>query len=606
MKTGYAMIEKEGKVTYYSGEIFELNELDELQETRKRMSYPLIFVNPFRTIRERGDGFEAKGDEPILVLKASVIGIRKSSLFWASKNKKCNVVGLEGEITPSVSDEEFAKQVQQIQDEEIAGGNASQVVLSRQFFGKINNMDQATLRDCYKRLLGMKGQYMTFLFSVNKEEYAFVGASPECHLRIQGQKVTMNPIAGTLKKIAFSNPKEALENFLQDPKEINELFQVLDEELKMMAKICPKGGKIVGPELRETSSVIHTEYELIGEKGDNNAIAILRETLHAPTLTGSPIKSASRIINHYEQISRGYYGGQYGVYYPNGDLDCAIYMRTAKLSMNGEFVVQAGAGIVEDSIPLKEAEETTAKANSFLNIFKNTTMDVKNKKSYLASVNPWWLSRMLRERNKYLSEFHLNKQAIRYKKAVELSITKRITIVNNEDDFAFVLAHMIKHMGYLAEVVDTFQFNPDEIICSAVILGPGPGNINDTNNPRMQKLLLITKRLINKGISVLGICLGHQAIAKAMGMKVIKHAEPMQGVQAKVNLFGKQEHLGFYNSFFVKSENLSLGFEASLDEKDRIIAMRSEKIIGLQFHPESIMTQNGFEILKESLKSFSL
>lgn len=599
MRKVYALVERNNKVVYFEGKLYELVQLDEFQNLRDSSKYPLVFVNPFRTIQERGFGFRARGDEPILVLEAFTTKTfgREEFLEELRKRTEGNIIELKGEITPSVSDEDFARQVQQIKDEEIAGGNASQIVLSRKFHGQIKNMSPIIYLVLYKRLLELRGQYMTFLFSVN-DEYAFIGATPECHLRIQNEKVTMNPIAGTLRKTTSFNFSEELEGFLKDQKEINELFQVLDEELKMMAKICPKGGKIIGPKLRETGAVIHTEYELVGVRDRNtNAIATLRETLHAPTLVGSPIESASRIIEQYEQDSRGYYGGQYGVYESNDDLDSAIFIRTAKLSINGEFIVQAGAGIVKDSVPLKEAKETLAKANGFLNSLREASGG--DKKNYLTDVNSDWLENLLRQRNIHLSSFHLEKQA--KCKAVAGLKKIRITVVNNEDNFALMLAHMTRHMGCQTEVMDTFQFDPDRDESDIVILGPGPGDINDTNNPRMRKLLLITKQLIERQVPILGICLGHQALAIAMGMEV-KRFEPMQGMQVRVEVFGKQEYLGFYNSFFVEAENLSSEFEASRDIKNRIIAMRSKKIISLQFHPESIMSQNGYRILKDSLK----
>jgi phenazine biosynthesis protein phzE len=84
----------------------------------------------------------------------------------------------------------------------------------------------------------------------------------------------------------------------------------------------------------------------------------------------------------------------------------------------------------------------------------------------------------------------------------------KIMIVNNEDNFSLMLAHMAKHMGCQTEVIDTFQFDLDKIDSDIIILCPGPGDINDRSNPRMRKLLLITKQLIDNQISILGICLG--------------------------------------------------------------------------------------------------
>ena len=97
----------------------------------------------------------------------------------------------------------------------------------------------------------------------------------------------------------------------------------------------------------------------------------LRETLYAPTLVGGPLESAFKIIAKYESNSRGYYGGVFGIY--DGDfLDTAITIRTATVDkLQSTLSVRAGAGIVKDSDPKDETEETTGKANSFLNVITN-------------------------------------------------------------------------------------------------------------------------------------------------------------------------------------------------------------------------------------------
>lgn len=97
----------------------------------------------------------------------------------------------------------------------------------------------------------------------------------------------MNPIAGTLRKVdpADDRPlKVRLLEFLKDPKEIQELYHVLDEELKMMEVLCSEGGRIEGPFLRQNGAVIHTEYKLVGSRNTQKMIDSLRHTLHAPTL----------------------------------------------------------------------------------------------------------------------------------------------------------------------------------------------------------------------------------------------------------------------------------------------------------------------------------
>ncbi len=599
----YAIVERNGRVFYFQGKIYELETLNDLQELHKRSKGPLIFVIPFRVIREKG--YEAKGNEPILVLKTlKELVFRRSEFLKIVERitkKQKNDIELEGQIKSDISDEEFAQMVERIKRDEIADGNASQVIFSRKFHGKIKNMTSEIYLVLYCRLLQLRGQYMTFLFSDNNKN-GFVGASPECHLRIQGKRVIMNPIAGTLPKKTsdFSSFRDDLMNFLKDQKETIELCQILDEELKMMMEICPKGGRVVGPNLRETGKVIHTEYQLIGENGSNNAMQALKTTLHAPTLVGSPLESAARIINKYESESRGYYGGQYGIYYPNRDLDSAIFIRTAHLLGNGEFWVQAGAGIVEDSDPIKEAKETTAKAEGFLQIFREQTSKSQN---YLKTINSNEIKKLLKERNVYLSSFHLRKQSMVQK--MEGLRGVKITIVNNEDNFAYVLGHMVAHMGCQVEIEDTFEFDLLKDKSEIVILGPGPGNINDDLNSRMVRLLEITRLLMQNKKPLLGICLGHQAILKTMGVEIVKQPKPTQGVQLEVELFEKKEFVGFYNSFTAyfsqESQEIALNCKITTDENKRVIVIQLPTTIGCLFHPESVMTRNGYKILQQFL-----
>src|SRR5690606_26981262 len=96
--------------------------------------------------------------------------------------------------------------------------------------------------------------------------------------------------------------------FLADRKEAEELYMVLDEELKMMARVCDAGGRVRGPYLKEMARLAHTEYFIEG-RGARDPREILKETMFAPTVTGSPLENACRVIARYEPEGRGYYSG---------------------------------------------------------------------------------------------------------------------------------------------------------------------------------------------------------------------------------------------------------------------------------------------------------
>jgi 2-amino-4-deoxychorismate synthase len=162
-----------------------------------------------------------------------------------------------------------------------------------------------------------------------------------------------------------------------------------------------------------------------------------------------------------------------------------------------------------------------------------------------------------------------------------------------------MLGHMAAKMGCEVTVVDTFDFDPANHNSDIVILGPGPGNINNEKDERMKKLLSHVDTLRRQNCPVLGICLGHQALAKQRGMSVVKRDFPTQGMQREIELYGKKERVGFYNSYVVKGDDPAV--ELSRDGEGVVTAMRRGNMIGYQFHPESVMSQHGYELLKKAL-----
>ncbi|MCF7904229.1 MAG: chorismate-binding protein, partial [Candidatus Marinimicrobia bacterium] len=504
-----------------------------------------------------------------------------------------NISFLE-EIKPDISDADFACEVSSIKHEEIAKGNACQVIFSRKFKGRLKDMSPRIPLALFRRLLDQQGQYLTFLFSDGDGHY-FVGASPERQLEIHDEYVIKNPISGTMPKGDQASFIEHLDAFIEDQKEINELSQILDEELKIMAQICPRGGKISGPFLRESGAVIHTEYHLTGHSR-KPAVTALRLSLHSPTLVGSPLESAFRIIKKRESSSRRYYGGEVGVIRKSGDMYSAIMIRTAEIFRDGRVAIQAGAGIVKDSHPQKEAQETVAKATGLINALKGTTGETEKflTDALLSQVND-----SLAKRNQTFSSFHFEDQL--HHLIQQDTEGRRIAIINNEDNFSHILSHLTHHIGYETEVIDTFDYSITDDRSDLVILGPGPGDINDEKNPRMLKLMQLTNDLLESGRPVLGICLGLQAMSKAMNIPVTQQKEPTQGLQVEIDLFGSREKVGLYNSFSPLQENVNHGLKVSVDGNNRIMAMKKPGLYGLQFHPESAMTQNGYRIISTIL-----
>ncbi len=596
----FAVFEKNGIVTVCQGPVHELKALIDIHALSKTANTDVAFVLPYRAIRERG--FEANGNEPVLALEMqTVLTLPVAEMISLLPEVP---IAVAGEVVPSLSDADFSALVKKLQDTEIEGGNASQIVLSRRFEGKIAGFEVATVLSIYRRLLQRKGQYMTVLFATGSQ--FIIGATPERHIEIRGNETIMIPIAGTLRKEDRASFTDRLHAFISDAKEINELFQVMDEEMKMMSLVCPSGGSIRGPLLREIGAVIHTEYELVGTRG-TDSIAALRHVLHAPTVLGSPMESAARIISKYEPESRRYYSGEVGIYRqprtdePNGDLDTAILIRCAEIFADGRFAVQAGGGIVRDSDPANEARESRAKAMGILGVITGATADHG---IYLTPELRAAIAEKLESRNRHIAEFWMARQDGKAMARYNCG-GLRLTILNNEDDFAFMIGHLLRHMGGVVEVVDSLTYDPAAETADLVILGPGPGDPTDMTHPRMKKLQTSIAALRQRGKPLLGICLGHQALAFSLGLPVTRQARSTQGLQREVKVFGEVHRLGFYNSFspvLPEKGTLNPALKLDCDEDGRVIALQGDGLIGFQFHPESVMSESGYRLLYKAIR----
>lgn len=599
----FALIEKQGRLNLYQGELHALKKLHDIHDLARAENADVVFVLPYHMIRERG--FEARGDEPILGLSVHAMHSFKTDEMLHHLPQE-NII-LDGEITPNLNDADYAKMVAEFQANEIEKGNVSQTTLSRKFRGKIANMGPEALLGTFRKIIEQSGHYMAVLFANPAAGQFIIAATPERHLEVAGNQTIMTPIAGTLRKEDRETFPERLKTFIHDEKEINELFQVLDEEMKIMGLICPEGGTVDGPFLREVGAVVHSEYNLLGKR-TLHSIDALRETLHAPTVVGSPIESAARVIAKYEPESRRYYAGEIGVYRqpradaPDGDLDAAILIRMAEVSADGTFYVQSGGGLVRDSVPENEAKESWAKAQGILRYF---TAD-KITGPYLTPDLMQSIQADFTARNHELSPFWMVSQNPYLDETKPLK-DKNITIINNEDNFVFMIGHIIKSFGAEVTVVDTFDFDLNNT-ADIVVVGPGPGDPNDKNHPRMKRLHEIAQHLLGLKKPVFGVCLGHQILSLQLGIPVVQQTRSTQGMPRRVTVWGEMHQLGFYNSFspVFDADHPPEHLEYDVDEAGRITAMRGAGLVAFQFHPESVMSKTGRDLVLGALKFLSL
>jgi anthranilate synthase component 1 len=206
-----------------------------------------------------------------------------------------------------------------------------------------------------------------FMFFFNYGEFQIIGASPEILVRLMDNEVTIRPIAGTRKRGATPEEDKALElDLLADPKELAEHLMLLDLGRNDVGRVA-KIGTVRPTEkfnVERYSHVMHIVSNVVGELDPkHDAVAALLAGLPAGTLSGAPKVRAMQIIDELEPEKRGVYGGGCGYFSAGGDMDICIALRTAVLK-DGQLYSQAGGGVVYDSNPESEYEETVNKAKA--------------------------------------------------------------------------------------------------------------------------------------------------------------------------------------------------------------------------------------------------
>ncbi|NDE12103.1 MAG: anthranilate synthase component I [Actinobacteria bacterium] len=257
----------------------------------------------------------------------------------------------------------YVESVERIK-EEIRSGEAFQVVLSQRFEMEC----QSDPFDVYRMLrLHNPSPYM-YLFRF-KDGLSIVGSSPEALVKVTDGEVMVHPIAGTRKRSLDQSEDVRLgEELLSDPKERAEHLMLVDLGRNDLGRVCKSGSvKVVEfMQLERYSHVMHIVSTVLGELGNGKiAIDALYSVFPAGTLSGAPKPRAMEIIEDHEPFRRGIYGGAIGYVDFTGNLDTCIAIRTAIIK-EGRAYVQAGAGIVADSIPLNEEEECRNKAAAVL------------------------------------------------------------------------------------------------------------------------------------------------------------------------------------------------------------------------------------------------
>jgi anthranilate synthase component 1 len=278
--------------------------------------------------------------------------------------------GKPSDLRSNVTREQFIQAVLQAK-EHIAAGDIFQAVLSQRLSCE-TGADPLAIYRSLRRL--NPSPYMYFfdfsgLASAGPEPLLIIGASPEMHVRLEGRKAAMRPIAGTRQRGASPEEDQVLEaELLADPKERAEHTMLVDLARNDLGRVCKYGSLRVPQRMvvEHYSHVMHIVSQVEGElRPELDAFDLMQATFPAGTVSGAPKVRAMQIIHDLEAQPRGPYAGAVGYFSYDGSMDTCITIRT--LVMQGKKVsVQAGAGIVADSDPESEYQETLNKAKALI------------------------------------------------------------------------------------------------------------------------------------------------------------------------------------------------------------------------------------------------
>ena len=283
-----------------------------------------------------------------------------------SLNSSVKEVSKDIKVKSNTSKNKFLKMVGKAK-EYIKLGDIFQVVLSQRFEAKLTKKPL----DIYKKLRITNPS--PFMFFFNFSDFQIIGASPEILVRLRDNKITVRPIAGTRPRGKTS--KEDLfyeKDLLKDKKELSEHLMLLDLGRNDAGKVS----KINSVKVTESfiierySHVMHIVSNVVGEYNKKfSKFKSLLAGFPAGTVSGAPKIRAMEIIDELETTKRKVYAGGIGYFSANGEFDTCIALRTAVVK-NKKFYVQAGAGIVADSKPINEYEETVNKAKALINALR--------------------------------------------------------------------------------------------------------------------------------------------------------------------------------------------------------------------------------------------
>lgn len=288
-----------------------------------------------------------------------VLQLRSATPYGDKSSGQQRIVN-ESEFKSSFGEQAFIEAVDKIK-EYVLDGDIMQCVISQRMSIPFSSKPL----DLYRALRCLNPS--PYMYVLNLDDFHVVGSSPEILARVEDGQVSVRPIAGTRKRGATPEEDLAMEKeLLADPKEIAEHLMLIDLGRNDVGRVAEIGAVELTDKMviERYSHVMHIVSNVNAKlKPDVSAMDVLRATLPAGTLSGAPKVRAMEIIDEMESVKRGVYGGAVGYLSWNGNMDTAIAIRTAVIKDN-VLHIQAGAGIVADSVPRLEWKETMNKGRA--------------------------------------------------------------------------------------------------------------------------------------------------------------------------------------------------------------------------------------------------
>lgn len=481
----------------------------------------------------------------------------------------CQLIMTDETLTPVLTRKQFFSVVDNIQ-QKIRLGDVYQVNFSLPF--KFTAKDAHMLPLYAAMRSNNKSPHMGI---VKHDDWWLLSGSPERLFSLQNGQITTRPIAGTKKRAFDPKVDDAHIAELQAcPKENAEhamLVDLMRNDLNLIAK--PNTVRVTEDRTVEFySHVMHLVSQVEAQTS-----ASLKEIFYAlfpgGTITGAPKENVMATIADFEATPRGPYTGSLGYISAGFGVDFNILIRSIFKQKN-QAVINAGAGIVIDSKPDNEWLEIHKKAESINDILQNRSQ--------------------AKPPRKMLYGPKIDKPVLK-----TCPTATKVLFIENHDSFSFNLVDALQSLG--AEVVVSLHKDIASLKAySHVVIGPGPGN------PNQGQFTNLLTEVIKHSIPLLGICLGHQAIGHHFGANIIKLRQPVHGKPHAISHFGGGLFIDLPSpTMFVRYHSLAIdqapsGFVVdAYSDDDVVMAIRHSRlpIFGVQFHPESYLSQGGHQLL---------